>query len=96
MCKLFPVPAPWLSLPALHPAQHSCLRSLYPHTPACLSLPLLRLCCLSQGGPQGPVLYIADNARCRPNGTLASGQALHLRPRSEQNPCGFEFNLSTT
>lgn len=42
------------------------------------------------------MLYIADNARCRPNGTLASGQALNLRPKSEQNPCGFEFNLSAT
>jgi hypothetical protein len=42
------------------------------------------------------VLYIGDNARCRPNGTLASGQALTFRPRSEQNPCGFEFNLSAT
>jgi hypothetical protein len=46
--------------------------------------------------PPQNVLYIGDNARCRPNGTLASGQALTFRPRSEQNPCGFEFNLSGT
>lgn len=67
-----------------------------PPTPACLPLSASLRSLLSQGGPQGPILYIADNARCRPNGTLASGQALNLRPRSEDNPCGFDFNLSAT
>lgn len=41
----------------------------------------------------GPTLFIADERRCRENGTLAPGQALFLRPRSELSPCGFPFNL---
>ena len=45
-------------------------------------------------GSTGQVLYIADAARCKPNGTLASGQSLVFSPKSDQNPCGFSFNLS--
>jgi hypothetical protein len=39
------------------------------------------------------VLYIADNVRCRPNGTLLAGGSLVFKPKSDQNPCGFPFNL---
>jgi hypothetical protein len=42
----------------------------------------------------GQVLTIADAVRCRANGTVPSGQALVFLPKSERNPCGFEFNLS--
>lgn len=42
----------------------------------------------------GQILYIGDNARCRPNATLPSGQSLVLSPRSDTNPCGVPFNLS--
>lgn len=42
----------------------------------------------------GPTLYIASERRCRENGTLAPGQALFLRPRSDLNPCGFPFSLA--
>lgn len=46
----------------------------------------------SAGGDN--VLYIADNVRCRPNGTLPAGGSLIFTPRSDRNPCGFPFNLS--
>jgi len=47
-------------------------------------------------GATGQILYIADAARCRPNGTLPSGQSLVYTPRSDRNPCGFTFNLSSS
>lgn len=50
----------------------------------------------SSGEGSGEVLYIADNVRCRPNGTLPAGGSLVFTPRSERNPCGFPFNLSAT
>jgi hypothetical protein len=39
-------------------------------------------------------LYIADNERCRPNGTLPAGGSLVFTPKSDTNPCGFPFGLS--
>jgi hypothetical protein len=58
---------------------------------------------LSSGGANGTtdaasanrstILYIADNVRCKPNGTVPSGQSLVFTPRSDANPCGFAFPL---
>jgi hypothetical protein len=48
----------------------------------------------ASNGTTGSILYIADAIRCRPNGTVPSGQSLVFMPKSEKNPCGFDFNLS--
>jgi hypothetical protein len=42
------------------------------------------------------MLYIAVNIRCKPNGTLPAGGSLVFTPRSDTNPCGFPFSLSTS
>jgi hypothetical protein len=48
----------------------------------------------SPAGANGSsVLYIADAIRCKPNGTIPSGQSLVFTPRSDANPCGFPFQL---
>lgn len=48
----------------------------------------------SSNGTTGNALTIAGAVRCRANGTVPSGQALVFYPKSDRNPCGFEFNLS--
>uniref|UniRef100_A0A383WQB5 FAS1 domain-containing protein n=1 Tax=Tetradesmus obliquus TaxID=3088 RepID=A0A383WQB5_TETOB len=40
-------------------------------------------------------LYIANDRRCRENGTVPSGQSLFFKPVSNNNPCGFPFQLGS-
>jgi hypothetical protein len=47
------------------------------------------------GSDSTNTLYIANDRRCRENGTIPSGQSRFFKPRSETNPCGFPFQLGS-
>ncbi len=49
---------------------------------------------VNKDDPSAQVLTIGDSATCAENATIDPGNQVAFYPKSDDNPCGFEFPLS--